>query len=99
MSDEGLKAYHDQTVWVEGLIGFHPDFHPNLDPSFTKEERQIFSDVFLPNWANYGNDYRNVYDHFCRNEPEKFQRAQGLLKQWAEIHGIDTGESDFLSQC
>lgn len=92
MKPNDLKRYHDQTLVVESLLGAHPEFNPKDDPEFSPEEREAFQAVFLPNWDDYGNDYRQAYRHFREKLPEIFTLAQAMLHKFCGKHGIDPAD-------
>jgi hypothetical protein len=89
MKPDNLKRYHDQTLVVESLLSAHPEFNPKDDPEFLSEEREAFQLVFLPDWSDYGDDYRRAYRHFQEKLPEIFTLSQATLHKFCGKHGID----------
>ncbi|MBI4948352.1 hypothetical protein HY844_02250 [Candidatus Berkelbacteria bacterium] len=89
MTSAGAETYKAQTLAVESLLEHHPEFDPATDPGFSSEERHVFSEVFQPDWSQYKDDYRQVYDHFINHEPESMRQAQAVLKKFFLAHGVD----------
>jgi hypothetical protein len=93
MAPNNADKYRDQTLLVEGLIGSHPDFHPNRSEDYTDEERQIFAETFLiQDWDQYDDDYRVAYQKLRFGAPARFRLAQRLFIRFCEKHGIQGGD-------
>lgn len=89
MSMSEMDTYKDQTVAVECLLGYHPEFDPANDSSFDERECQAFRMVFQPDWDRYDNDYREAYRRLKAESPELFDLAQRVLKRFFRAHGVN----------
>ena len=81
--------YSKQTMFVEGIIEHHPDFHPRKGTLFTLEAVAIFERVFLPNWDALGS-YVEVFHSLFDTDPGLLQVSQRLLKKFCDSHGVET---------
>lgn len=89
-TQQEINRYIADTLIVESLLEFHPEFHPSKPGTgFTDEEVAAFMAYYLPDWDAAG-DAPEVLTSFLTERPEIRSLAESVFSRWCDVHGVES---------
>lgn len=85
--ENGVEQFREETLMVESILEFHPEFHPATDVNLTQREQNDFVRFYLPDWDKFS-DYRDAYTELISNDIGLESRAKEALEAWKTAHGL-----------